>query len=302
MTATPVHRPFRVFSMMLLSGVLMSLMVVFARLSAETHPIVQVTFFRNTVGAVCLAVLIAGDKRGLELLKTKRAGGHFLRGLVGIIGLALNFWAASMLPLADASALFFVMPLIVTILSVPLLSEKVGWRRWLCVALGFLGILIIAQPSGDATPFEIFIALMGALGTALSVIMVRRLGSSEPEMRTVFYFFLFGAIVSAIFLPFYWTSPTLSSLIYLVATGLAGTLGQILLTRAYAEAPAAFLSPFNYLSILYGTFFGWLIWNEWPLLNVFIGAGIVIAAGLGNLAFESARARKAQDTTEVTYG
>jgi drug/metabolite transporter (DMT)-like permease len=137
----------------------------------------------------------------------------------------------------------------------------------------------------------------------MSVVMVRRLGSSEPEMRTVFYFFSFGALASGLFLPWHWVAPSFSSFVYLVATGMAGTLGQLLLTRAYAEAPAAYLSTFNYLSILYSTFFGWLLWNEWPHISVFIGAVIVVAAGIGNIMLEKSRKTKiAEAEVEVTYG
>jgi drug/metabolite transporter (DMT)-like permease len=304
MSATPVARPFRVFALMLGSGVLMSLMVVFARLAAADTPIVQITFFRNFVGAICMFILIAGDPRGMRpLLTTRRPLGHALRGLSGVIGISLNFWAAKLLPLADASALFFSMPLIVTLLAPWALKEHVDWRRWVTVIIGFVGILIIARPTGEGSLFGSLVAMAGAFFTAMSVIMVRRLGSSEPEMRTVFYFFTFGAVASSFFLPAHWVAPTLPIFIYLVSTGMAGTLGQLLLTRAYAEAPAAFISTFNYLSILYSTFFGWLLWREWPEMSMFIGAGIVIASGLVNIALEKSRKVKiAEAEVEASYG
>lgn len=302
MSATPVARPFRVFAMMVGAGVLMSLMVVFARLAAETHAIIEVTFFRNFIGAICLGALIAAQPAGFKILKTSRPFDHLLRGIAGIVGLALNFWAATLLPLADAAALFFAMPLMVTVLAIPFLKEHVDWRRWSSVIIGFVGILVIAQPTGQVSLFGIGVALAGAFGTACSVIMVRHLGSSEPETRTVFYFFMFGAIISAVFLPWYWTQPTIESFVYLCATGVAGAGGQILITKSYAEAPAGYISSFNYLAIVYSSFFGWLLWNEWPSLAVFIGAGIVIGAGLVNYALEKTRTRKAETEVEVTYG
>lgn len=302
MTVIPVHRPLRVFGLMLGAGVLLALMVVFARLAAQSHiAIVEITFFRNLVGSLCLLVLIATNKQGFALLKTRRPWGHVFRASVGIIGLSFNFWAATLMPLADASALLFAMPLMLTILAIPLLSETVDWRRWVTVILGFIGILVIAQPTGHTNLFSTGVALIGALFTALSVIAVRRLGSSEPELRTVFYFFVFGALAMGLILPWHWTTPSFEALVYLVATGLSGTLGQIMLTRAYAEAPAGFLSPFNYLSIIYSTFFGWLLWGEWPAMIFFIGSAIVIGAGLANIALEKTRAREKADG-QAAYG
>lgn len=280
----------------------MSLMVVFARLAAQDHAIVEATFFRNAIGAACMVMIILGNRQGVAFLKTTRPRAHLFRGLAGIIGLGLNFWAATLLPLADAAALFFSMPLMVTLLAIPFLKEKLNWQRALSVMIGFIGILIVAQPSGEGSLLGVGVALCGALGSAFSVILVRRLGSSEPEVRTVFYFFLFGALASALFLPWHWTMPSMESLVYLVSTGLAGAGGQILLTRAYAEAPAAYLASFNYLGILYSAFFGWLLWSELPTPAVILGAGIVIAAGLMNVFFEKTRLRKAESEVEVTYG
>lgn len=275
--------------MMVGSGALITLMVVFAKLAADTHAIIEVTFFRNLVGAICIAVIIAGSPKGFSILKTTRPWDHVVRGTVGLIGLSLNFWAAKMLPLADASALFFAMPLMLTVLSIPLLSETVDWRRWIGVAMGFAGILVVAQPTGHTEPFGVLIALSGAFCTALVAIAIRRLGSTEPELRTVFYFFTFSTLASGAFLPWWWTMPSFSSLVYLVAAGLAGTLGQIMLTRAYAMAPAAFLSPFNYLQIIYATAFGWLLWSELPSAAVVLGSAVVIGAGLLTIYLEKTR-------------
>jgi len=288
--------------MMLGSGVLMTLMVVFARLAAADHSIIEVTFFRNFIGALALGALILSRPDRFTILKTKRPFDHLLRGIAGIIGITLNFWAATLLPLADAAALFFAMPLMVTVLAIPFLKETVNWQRWLSVIVGFIGILIIARPTGGGDAFGVTVALCGAFGTALSVIMVRKLGASEPENRTVFYFFLLGALIAAAFLPWYWTMPTWESLAYLVCTGLAGAGGQILLTRAYAEAPAGYLSSFSYIGIVYSSFFGWLLWDELPTLAVILGAAIVIAAGLMNYTLEKTRMRKAEAEVEVTYG
>lgn len=287
---------------MLGSSALIMLMIVFARLASENHAIIEVTFYRNLVGAICLTVLIASDPRGFAVLKTTRKMDHVIRTVIGLTGLCLNFYAVKLLPLAEQTALFFAMPLMITLLSIPLLSEKVDWRRWAGVILGLAGIIVIAQPSGDVNAFGVFIALSGAFFTALVGISVRRLGSTEPEIRTVFYFFTLSTLIAGLFLPWYWTLPTTESLIYLVGSGLAGTLGQILMTKAYAEAPAGFLSPFHYLSILYSTFFGWLLWDEWPHEAVFIGSAIVIASGLLTLYLEKTRKKQVHPQEAIING
>ncbi|MBU6235734.1 MAG: DMT family transporter [Alphaproteobacteria bacterium] len=291
MNATHVQRPVKAALMMLGSSALITLMTVFARLASQHHAIIEVTFFRNLVGAICMFVFVASDPRGFAVLKTSRKGDHLIRTIVGLIGLCLNFYAVKLLPLAEQTALFFAMPLMLTLLAIPLLREHVDWRRWVGVALGFIGILIIARPTGNLNGFGVLIALSGAFFTALVAINVRRLGTSEPEIRTVFYFFTLSTIIAACFLPWYWTTPSFETLVYLVGSGLAGTLGQILLTKAYAEAPAAFLSPFNYVAIVYSTFFGWLLWGEWPHTAVFVGASIVISAGFMTLYLEKTRNR-----------
>lgn len=302
MNATPVARPIKASLMMMGSSALIMLMVVFARLASEHHAIIEVTFYRNLVGALCLTVLIAAHPQKFAILKTTRKKDHIIRTVIGLTGLCLNFYAVKLLPLAEQTALFFAMPLMITVLSIPLLSEKVDWRRWAGVILGLVGILVIAKPTGDINAFGVLVALSGAFFTALVGISVRRLGSTEPEMRTVFYFFTLSTIIAACFLPWYWTMPTFETLVYLVGSGLAGTLGQILMTKAYAEAPAGFLSPFNYLSIVYSTFFGWLLWDEWPHEAVFIGSAIVIAAGFLTLYLEKTRKKPATPDEALING
>ncbi len=303
-----VQNPVKASLMMMGAGLMVTLMVVFARLAAANHAIIEITFWRNLVGAIAVACLLALQGRrggpGFAILKTNRPGAHIVRGLIGLTGLSLNFWAVTLLPLAQQTALFFAMPLMVTVLAIPLLKERVDWRRWSGVLLGFCGILVMTSPTGGGAVnlFGVAVALGGAFFTALVAIALRNLGSTEPETRTVFFFCTLAAILSACFLPWFWTTPTPYTFLCLLACGLSGTTAQILTTRAYAMAPAAFLSPFNYLSILYSTLFGWLLWGEWPDHAVFVGAVIVIASGVLTLWLERTRTRKAETEAESSYG
>ncbi|MCB9987159.1 MAG: DMT family transporter, partial [Rhodospirillales bacterium] len=226
-------------------------------------------------------MLIQAHPQGFSLFKTRKPLGHLLRGAVGIVSMGLIFWSFSLLPLANATALQFAMPLILTALSVPLLGEWVGKWRWGAVIVGFAGVLVIAAPTGAGVNWlGLAVALGGAFTTACTMIIVRRLGRSEHALTIVFYFSLWGALVTACFLPFYWTPPSFKSFVYLVMTGICGGAAQVLVTKAYAEGPAAYVAPFSYLAIIFGTFFGWAVWDQVPGMNVLIGSGVVVASGL----------------------
>lgn len=280
MGETPVLRPWRVFGMATAAVAFFSCMNVFVKLAAEDHSIVEIMFFRNALAIVPVLMLIQAHPEGFGLLKTKRPLGHLLRGCVGITSMSFTFWSFSLLPMAHATALQFAMPLILTALSVPFLKERVGHWRWSAVLIGLAGVLVVAAPTGDTDLLGVGVGLMAALTTAFTMIIIRRLGRSEHALTIVFYFSLWGTIVTACFLPFYWTPPSFSSFIYLVMTGIAGGAAQVFLTKSYAEAPAAYVSPFSYLAIIFGTFFGWLIWADLPTQNVVIGSVIVILSGL----------------------
>lgn len=280
MAETPVIKPLRVFVMATLSVAFFAAMNVFVKLAAESHSIIEIMFFRNMLGIVPVTMLILLHPKQLNLLKTSRIGGHLIRGTIGMASMTCFFWSFKLLPLADATAIQFAMPIILTALSVPFLGEKVGPWRWGAVIVGFIGVLIIAAPTGDTHVIGSIVAFMAACFTATTMIIVRKLGKTEHTHTIVFYFSLIGAIISGAFLPWFWTPPSLVSFVYLIMCGLTGGAGQVFLTKAYAEAPAAYVSPFSYMSILFAVFFGWIIWDTIPHLNVMIGAAIVISSGL----------------------
>ncbi|MBU6235735.1 MAG: DMT family transporter [Alphaproteobacteria bacterium] len=279
-TETPVIRPLRVFAMATTAVALFSIMNVFVKLAAENHSVIEIMFFRNALAIVPVMMLILLHPLQFQLFKTKNLKGHLLRGVVGMGSMTCFFWSFVLLPLADATAIQFAMPIILTALSVPILKEKVGPWRWGAVVVGFIGILIIAAPSGDTNLFGSLVAFGAACCTATTMMIVRTLGRTEHALTIVFYFSVIGTVISAAFLPFYWEPPTLLSFTYLILCGLTGGAGQVFLTKAYAEAPAAYVSPFNYTSIIFATFFGWAIWGDVPAMHVLVGAGIVIASGL----------------------
>ena len=281
MVESPVINPARVFGLATAAVVLFSCMNVFLKLASESHAIVEVMFFRNALAVMPVLMLIQAHPEGFNLLKTRKPLGHLLRGAVGTFSMSFVFWSFVLLPMAHATSLQFAMPLILTAMSVVVLKEKVGKWRWSAVAIGFIGVVMIAAPGGEAINIKgTAVALMGAFTTACTMLIIRKLGRTEHALTIVFYFSLFGAIITACFLPWYWTPPSLESFIYLIMTGITGGAAQVFLTKSYAEAPAAYVSPFSYLAIIFGTFFGWLIWDDVPAWNVFVGSFVVIFSGL----------------------
>lgn len=264
---------------MLIGISFLSTMGVLAKLATETVSLAEVVFFRNAFGMLAPFLIIASRGRW-ELLMTRRLPGHITRATIGVTAMVLTFWALHLLPLPDATALSFTSPLFLTALSWPVLGEKVGPHRWGAVIVGFLGVLILARPSGDIINAGFLVAISAAFATAMAGLMLRQLGRTESAATTAFYFALFATLYSLLPLPFFWSTPSWKELALLIGMGSIGGLGQHFMTRAYAMAPAAVVGPFTYISIVWACLFGWLIWNDTPDVYVLTGTSIVIASGL----------------------
>ncbi|CAO3458730.1 DMT family transporter [Azospirillum largimobile] len=274
---------------MLASVLFFSLMNVLAKLLMDRFPVTEVMFFRSLFALIPVCLSIHLGKGFASTLYTRHPWGHMGRSLIGLTTMVAMFWSFHLLPLGDAIALNFAAPLFLTALSVPLLSEKVGIHRWSAVLVGFAGVLIIVQPSGDVLNLGAIIALAGALTNALAMIAIRQLSRTEPPDTIVFYFTLLTTVLLGLTLPFSWVTPEPLDWLLLVATGLLGGCGQLMLTRAYSLAPAAVVAPLNYTSLLLAVGFGWLMWGEVPTGTMVIGAAVVMASGLYILHRETRR-------------
>ncbi|MEI8394865.1 MAG: DMT family transporter, partial [Rhodospirillaceae bacterium] len=251
---------------------------VLVKLLAARYSILEIAFFRCFF-AIFPAVIMGMAAGGRHTLRTDRFGAHFSRACIGMTAMMLMFWSYHLLPLADAVAIGFSGPLFVTALSVPLLAESVGWFRWSAVALGFVGTLMMLNPSTAVFDRGAIVALASAVGYAFAVIAIRRLSSTERSTTIVFYFTLNSTLMLALPLPFFWTTPTPADFGMMLLIGLCGGLGQYFNTRALTLSPPAALGPFTYTSILWATAFGYLVWAELPDPALLPGAVIVIASG-----------------------
>jgi len=274
---------------MLLAMALMTIMNALAKILAESYPLGEVTFFRNLF-ALLPAVAMVAAAGGRSCLHTDHWQGHLWRAIVGLASMVLLFWAYHLMPLANAVAISYSAPLFLTALSVPLLGERVGAFRWGAVAVGFAGVLIMVQPGAEMIDRGSLVALTAAVCYALAMIAMRQLGRTEKPVTTVFYFTVVSTLLSALALPFGWTTPDGHALALMAGMGIAGGGAQYFSTRAYSLARAVVVGPFSYASLIYATILGWLVWGDVPAPHVIVGATVVIGSGLLILYRETRRA------------
>lgn len=251
-------------------------------LSQAGLPTNEVVFVRYA-GQLILVSAFFLPSRGVELVRTNSLRLEIARGLCLMFSTALNFTAILFLPLTVTSSIMFTTPLMICALSIPLLGEKVGWRRWLAIVVGFVGILVIVQPGTTAFHPAALLSLAGSLAAAFYYLLTRKLAGVDSVTTQQFY----AALVATIcVLPFVviggqWTWPVdLAGWFAFVAIGSAALLGHQFITTAHRFAPASVLAPFGYVQIIFMTASSWWIFNQPPDVWIFVGAPIVIGSGL----------------------
>lgn len=246
----------------------------------EDYPAIQVTFLR---GAASMPLLLAANGifgRWRDLLP-KRWRLHVLRGFLSVALLWCFVYAVGQLSLANAYAIFMSAPLLITALSVPMLGERVGWRQWLAVLAGLIGVLIILKPSGTGlVTIGGLAALASAIGYALNAITIRILSRTDSSAATVFWSLMFltiigGLIASASWVPVRWEHWPL-----IVGLGITGALGQYFITEAFRLAPPPVVAPLEYTALAWGMMFDWLLWATAPGLRTLTGAFVIVASGI----------------------
>lgn len=247
------------------------------------YPILEIVFFRGLFALIPAAWLIRREG-GFTTLRTSRPARHLVRGIIAFAGMALFFHAFSVMPLADAYAIGFSAPLMMTALSLPLLGEAVGPRRSAAVLVGFGGVLVVLWPDlgWGASPGDPgwIAALAGTACYAVATLMIRDLSRTDGNAAIVFYGTLLTVAFSAAALPFGFVMPTATDALLLLAVGLLGGLTTIVVTMAFRIAEAAIVAPFEYTSMIWAVLFGALIWGDVPSAYVLAGSGIIILMAL----------------------
>lgn len=244
---------------------------------AGYHP-TQIVLMRHSFGLVPVALAI-WLSRGAGL-RTTAPVAHLVRGLLMCGALLQFFWGLKYMPLAEAMAVAFTAPLFITILSVLVLRETVGLHRWGAVAVGFIGMLIILRPGFGTFRPEALLIVSAALTFAFGVVFTRRMTATETNTAIFTYTTIVSILAIAPFGLATWQPPENIHLGMFVIVGLLGGLAHFLVIVAYRHAPAAVNSPFEYTGLIWGSILGWIIWQEAPDLWVWVGAGIIVLAGL----------------------
>lgn len=241
---------------------------------------VELLFYRNLF-SVPLILLWLAVGTGFAAIRTKRPGAHFIRAVIGLVSMFLNFQALVMLPLAEATTIGFAAPLFATMLSALLLKERVGRHRWSAVAIGLLGVVIVMQPGTAALPYDgLLVALLAALGVSAVVITLRQIGATEHAATTVFWFNIASLAVAGLPMPLVAKAHPAEVWVILAVMGVAGGVAQILITSSLRHASVAVLAPFDYLQLLWATIIGWLLWSQSPSSSTLAGGLLIAASGI----------------------
>ncbi len=260
------------------------------------YPIPQIGFLRYCIG-LCFAIALACRFGGIRTLRTHRLGGHAIRAVFNIITMITFYYALRLMPLADAIAVGFAAPLFMTALSVPLLRERVGPRRWAAIVVGFFGVLLIAGPGSGPDGIEIgwgaALALISAFTYAVTLITSRQLSRTELSHTILFYYSVGVIIVTGATLPFNWVTPTWPDLWIFLLVGITGSIGQFCLNQAFRYGEVSYIAPIEYTGLLWGMLFGVTFWGDIPTWTMLAGALIVVIANLYVLRREIAIRRAA---------
>jgi drug/metabolite transporter (DMT)-like permease len=257
-----------------------TVMNMFAKLLSANHSVIEIAFYRNLIACLPFLILIFGFGRREILVIRSKPSLVGIRAAIGTLSLVTTFTAYSLMPMADTTALLFTSSLFIPVLGVIFLKESVGPYRWAAVAMGFIGVIVMAHPSGEVNTLGILVALTATMMHATLQIILRYLGRYESPETISFYFFVIGVVLTALPLPFIAVRPAPNEIPLLLGVGLSGAGAQWLLSVAFRNAKAAIVTVFNYSSIVWATLFGWMIWGDWPLPTVMAGAAIVIASNI----------------------
>jgi len=263
------------------------------------YPLHKIVLARATVAIVFTLAVFVPLEGGLRILRTKRLGLHLLRGLAVVIANMTFFTGLASLPLGEATAIFFVAPLLITALSVIFLGESVGPRRWVAVFIGLSGVVVMLRPGSDSFELAALLPLAAALAYALLQIMTRKLGMAEKASTMAFYIQLTFICVSSViglgfgdgryagggspsleFLLRAWVWPSHGDALIMVAIGCLSAIGGYLISQAYRIAEAGLVAPFEYTALPLAVFWSVFLWGDWPDAISWLGITLIAGAGL----------------------
>ena len=277
------HRPVLGVLLKLSSVVLLSCLAACVKYLGDGVPTGQIIFVRGVISVAVLA-LIAWRFHGFQVLRTDRLRSHAIRSLAGTASMFCWFTALTMIPLADFTAISFTAPLFLTLLAMLLLGERIHVYRWTALAIGFVGVAVTIGPrltlGGNSA--GVLVAFGAAAFSALAITTLRSMSGAggEHPLAITFYFSLTTVICSALTAIGGWPMPTAEQWLFIVVSALFGVSGQLLMTMSYRYAEASTLAPLDYTNLLLAVALGFYFFGEVPHWSMWVGAPLVIAAGL----------------------
>ena len=270
----------RAITLMLMAVAAFAAMDALLKYFATRYPAMEIACLRGLASLpfMALPAVMRGQYRDLL---PGRLGMHLLRGALMVVMLAGFLYAVRTLSLASAYSIFLAEPLIVTALSGPLLGERVGWRNWVAIGIGLAGVVVILRPSASSfITVGALAALVAAIAYALSVMALRVIAHTDSTTAVVMWTVGLMTVMTGIIAVPGWVAVEPQHFKWLIALGVCGAIGQLLLTEAFRSAPPAVVAPFEYTALLWGILIDWTVWGVLPASRVYVGGGIVMASGL----------------------
>ena len=274
--------------MLLAMAILPGIDVIAKYMGARGTPVLMIVWARLTFGAA-LTLPFALPHAGLRGLLPATPLIHGLRASLLICATFFFFWSLRFLPIADALAIFFVQPLVVTALSPLVLKEHVGPRRWAAVGVGFIGTLIIIRPGFGGLNLGALLALGAGMSLALYMLLTRRIAGAQKAIVTTFHTNLLGAVITSALVPLVWITPTPTDWLLFVTLAIIANIGHNFIVRAYDHAEASLLAPLAYTEMVTSTVLGYLFFGDFPDAWTFVGVAILISCAIYISVRERAR-------------
>ncbi|MBM6592588.1 DMT family transporter [Microvirga pudoricolor] len=262
-----------------------------SKLMTGSMPAIEIAWLRYVVFLALMMGAVALSGAGAKAFRSKRPALQFVRAC-GVLGSTILFiMGLRYLPMAEATAITFIAPVYVTALSILLLGEFVGIRRWAAVFIGLLGVLIVVRPGTGAFDAAAFFPLTSSLCWAVALIVTRKMSSADGPLVALTYAALVGFAFTSVLVPFEWTTPGWREIGLGIVTGAASTAAQWLTVLAFQHARASVLAPFSYSQLIWSTLLGFAVFGNLPDSWTLVGAVIIIASGLYTAHRERVRAR-----------
>lgn len=275
-TSSPSTAVSKALLCLMTSALLFSIMGVCIRFASETVDNPTVVFFRNAVGLFIFIPMLF--KQGLSFIKTDKLWMHTWRSVVGLAAMYGFFYAIAHLKLSNAMVFSYSSPIFIPLIAYFFLKEKISLGMIIAAIVGLIGVLLVAKPDQGMFNALSVIGLGACFLSAMAFVTVRALTSTEPPERIVFYFCIFGTLISSIPMFWHWRIFTLKELALLTTAGLLANISQLFMSYAYSLAPAGQIGPMNYIAIVFAGIWGFIFWHEIPDMFSILGISIILIA------------------------